>query len=245
MNLNGGKVRKVSILVFLLAICVTVAYAGEKCANMKAESGCCARAQAKTTSVSQGTVSETKPAAADPHAGCPAMQGAAAKEATAAAAPATEAAPAGAPAAEMQSAAAKGAGEMKIAEGSCPDVTGRAAINRFHENMHPMHVALEEDNYSEIRNLFPKLQETVKGVSDYKCPMADKCPPECLKDFESKKAGLLKAVDELGAACKGEDDARIDATFAVMHDAYIQFASMCKHPEPAKTEKAKVEETKQ
>lgn len=136
--------------------------------------------------------------------------------------------------------------EAKIPEGSCPEVGEHNALNAFHECMHPMHAALEESKYAEMRELYPKLKEASKGLVDYKCAMWDKCSQECKKDFETKKAGLLKSVDDLGESCKGEDNAKIEAAFAVMHDAYITFASKCAPAKPAETkaEETKVEETK-
>jgi len=209
-----------------------------KCPAAKSGSAaCCARGEAKVTTVAQA--SETKQPV-DPQAASEPKQDAHSIAATAPAAATAET-----PATSVQApAAGETSAPTKVAEGSCPDVAGRNALLAFHENMHPMHVALEEGNYAEIRNLLPKLVESSKGVANYECAMGSKCPPECLKDFGAKKAGLLKAVDELTMACNSDDNAKVDATFGVMHEAYTQFASKCTHPEPAKLEKAKVEETK-
>ncbi len=96
--------------------------------------------------------------------------------------------------------------------------------------MHPMHMALEASDYATIRSGMPKLAEASKGVGAYKCPSSEKCSPDCLKKFEEKKSVFMKSVDELNAACKGEDNGKVDATFGVMHEAYVGFASMCAHP---------------
>jgi hypothetical protein len=121
----------------------------------------------------------------------------------------------------------KAAGEAKIAEGSCPDVTGKTSLNNFHELMHPMHMALQDGNYAEIRSSMPKLQAASEGVATYKCPMDDKCSPECKAKFEAKKTSLLKSVKTLNLACQGSDDKMIDESFGAMHAAYIDFAGMC------------------
>ena len=239
------------VIVFVLGISLCLAEDNSPAA--KSGAGCCAKAKTQTAA-SMSQKSETK--VEDPHAGCP-MKQVEQTATTAAAAPeakieATQAAPAPAATTEAKAAVkadAKVAGEMKVAESGCPDVTGKDQVQAFHENMHPMHVALEESKYAEIREMYPRLKESSKGIADYKCPAWDKCSDECKKDFETKKAGLLTAVDNLGEACKGEDNAGIDATFGVMHDAYMQFASKCAHAEKpkaedAKTEEIKVEETK-
>lgn len=223
------------VLVFLLG--VSFAYADDKCPAGKASAGCCAKGKAQTqaaASVSQK--SETK--VENPHAACAVKEDV---KATSAVAPveAQVTAEAGI------EADTKVAGEMKVAEKGCPEVGEKTALNSFHENMHPMHVALEEAKYAEIREMYPKLNESSKGIADYKCDNWDKCSEECKKDFETKKAGLIKSIDELGVACKSEDNAKIDAAFGVMHEAYIGFASKCAHEKPAETKEAKIEETKQ
>lgn len=239
------------VIVFLLGI--SLALADDKCPAAKSSAGCCAKGKTQTAAC-MSQKSETK--VEDPHAGCP-MKQVEQTATSAAAAPeakieAAQAAPAPAVTDEAKAAVeadAKVAGEMKVAEGSGPDVTGKNQLHAFHENLHPMHMALKESKYAEIREMYPKLKESSKGIAEYKCPIWDKCSDECKKDFETKKAGLLTAVDNLGEACKGEDNAKIDASFNVMHDAYIQFASKCAPAEKPKAEEAKakdikVEETK-
>ncbi len=173
----------------------------------------------------------------DPHAKCPMMKKASAEaEVTAAAGepaatieskPAAEqtgavkeAAPEATPAATTESAA------PKVAE-SCPDVTGRAALSSFHEVMSPMHMAFEENKYDEMKSSMPKLIEASKGIASSKCPSSDKCPPDCIKKFDEKKAALLKGVEELDLAFKGDDTKKVDAAFMTMHQAFVDFASVC------------------
>jgi hypothetical protein len=57
------------------------------------------------------------------------------------------------------------------------------------------------------------------------------CDNKCCKDpkaFNAKRDELIKAVDELGAVCKGKDDAKINPVFEKVHQAYINLATMCK-----------------
>jgi hypothetical protein len=125
---------------------------------------------------------------------------------------------------------------VKVPEDSCPDVAGKNELTNFHNNMHPMDMALKVGNYAEIKSSMPKLMEASKGVAAYKCPMTGKCSPECLKAFDDKKTTLLKAVDELNLACQGDDNKKIDAAFGTMHQAYVEFAGMC-NPAAKETDK--------
>lgn len=124
----------------------------------------------------------------------------------------------------------------KIAE-TCPDTKDQAALETFHKAMQPMHAALEENKYAELRGGYTDLAKASEGIKTYNCPMGDKCPPECKKSFDGKKADLLKSVEELGVACNGTDDKKLEASFMTMHEAYVGFASMCQHEKPAAEEK--------
>jgi hypothetical protein len=124
----------------------------------------------------------------------------------------------------------------KIAE-TCPDTKDQAALENFHKAMQPMHAALEENKYAELRGGYTDLAKASEGIKTYNCPMSDKCTPECKKSFDGKKADLLKSVEELGVACNGTDDKKLEASFMTMHEAYVGFASMCQHEKPAAEEK--------
>jgi hypothetical protein len=231
----------ISSLVIAVAFVSSFANADEKCAAAKSGTGCCAaKGQIKTTTAAQGQVPEAKKTD-DAQAGSASQA-----ENTATLASPVEIKIEAEPAAVTPASGdeAKISAEMKIMEPGCPDVAGRNELNNFHENMHPMHMALEESKYADLKAGLPKLVEASKALAAYKCPMWDKCSDECKKDFETKKASLLNAVGELAASCKGDDNAKIDGTFEVMHEAYIQFASICAHA-AEKTETGKVEETKQ
>ena len=111
----------------------------------------------------------------------------------------------------------------------CPDVAGKSALQGFHESMHPLHMALSENNFDAIRSGMPNLLKASKAVENYKCDGYDKCPKEVRSNFENRKKDLLEAVSGLKTACKGKDDAKVTAAFDKMHEAYITFANTCSH----------------
>jgi hypothetical protein len=239
------KKALISAFVFVFMLGATLAVAGDGCCAKGKTQAAASMSQKSETKVEAEAKAESETKVEDPHAGCPMHQKASAAT-TEGEAKVTQVVADPVPseaAAEVKAAEAAEAktADMKVPEKGCPEVGEKSAIFNFHETMHPMHVALEEDNYAEVRNLYPKMQATVQGVADYKCANWDKCSEECKAGFNAKKASLVKAVEDLGTACKGEDNAKIDATFGVMHETYISFASMCSHAEPAKMEKATME----
>jgi hypothetical protein len=119
--------------------------------------------------------------------------------------------------------------EIVTEDHSCPDVGERAALQGFHESMHPLHMALNEQDYDAIREGLPSLLKASKAVDKYKCEGYDKCSKECRKTFDSRKDDLLDAVKSLKKACKGKDNEKVMASFDKMHEAYITFASTCSH----------------
>ncbi len=131
--------------------------------------------------------------------------------------------------------------EESKTEHVCPDVGGKAKLNQFHEAMHPMHVALNEEDFDEFNECLPNLLKASQALADYKCHGYEKCSETCRKNFDGKKAELIEAVDDLKEVCKGKDNEKITANFDVMHEAYITFANVCVHPEKAKAEKEKAE----
>lgn len=130
--------------------------------------------------------------------------------------------------------------EESKTEHVCPDVSGRASLENFHEAMHPMHVALIEEDFDEFDSCLPDLVKASQALTAYKCERYDKCPDDCRKNFDGKKAELIEAVDHLSEACKGKDTEKITADFDVMHEAYITLANTCDHREK-KAEKEKTE----
>lgn len=111
----------------------------------------------------------------------------------------------------------------------CPDVAGKTALQEFHESMHPLHMALGENDFAAIREGLPILLKASKSVKDYKCVGYDNCPKDERKAFDRNKKELLNAVKDLKKACKGNNDAKVTASFDKMHEAYITFANTCTH----------------
>ena len=153
---------------------------------------------------------------------------------------------------DVKASAAKKAGQCTRAKGlsdeeskgkhHCPDVSERAALNEFHEAMHPMHAALNEKDFEELNECLPSLLKASQALIDYKCEGYEKCSEPCKKDFDGRKAELIEAVDGLKEVCKGKDNEKMTANFDVMHEAYITFANTCVHEEKAeKIEKADAE----
>jgi hypothetical protein len=209
-------VKKLLVFALVIVLMSIMAHADEKAKP-------CSEACKAKCGLEKAAVKTTAAEAKDAHSGC---------EAKAAEAVKTEAV---APAAATEQALTD-AKAPKIAE-TCPDVDGNKALENFHNAMSPMHMALEDNKYAEVRGGYAELLKASEGVKTYSCPMGDKCPPECKKSFDEKKSTLLKDVEELGAACKGTDDKQVDAAFMAMHEAYVSFASMCKHDKPSEDKK--------
>ncbi len=156
---------------------------------------------------------------------------------------------------DVKASAAKKAGQCTRAKGlsdeeskgkhHCPDVSERAALNEFHEAMHPMHAALNEKDFEGLNECLPNLLKASETLIDYKCEGYEKCSDPRKKDFDGRKAELIEAVDGLKEVCKGKDQEKMTANFDVMHEAYITFANVCVHPEGTekehKAEKEKAE----
>jgi hypothetical protein len=146
----------------------------------------------------------------------------------------------------MKQAKAETAEDEALSEGEsetghvCPDVSGRATLESFHEAMHPMHVALIEEDFDGFGSCLPNLVKASQALTAYKCYRYDKCPDDCRKNFDGKKAELIEAVDHLSQACKDQDREKITDNFDIMHEAYITFANTCDHREK-KAEKEKTE----
>jgi hypothetical protein len=121
----------------------------------------------------------------------------------------------------------------------CPDVSGKSELMNFHKTMHPMHMAFNDGKYDEMRALFPKLDEASKGLASYKCPMGDKCPPDCKKNFEISKAALLRSVANLRETMKGTDNKKLGDSYMTMHEAYVKFGSLCQPAKETTTKEVK------
>ena len=131
--------------------------------------------------------------------------------------------------ASVQIASSEKADETAEADHVCPDVGGRTALQGFHECMHPLHMALSNDDYDAIREGMPSLLKASKAVEKYECKGYDKGSKEFRETFDSRKKELLNAVNDLKKACKGKDNEKVTASFDKMHEAYIAFANTDSH----------------
>ena len=145
------------VFVILLAMSVTAAYAGDGCS--KAAKKSCAKScglKAKDTTAKGDDEKKAETEVKDKHAGC-------------------------AHAAKVEETVAG----KEHADHVCPDVKDRAALNDFHTAMHPMHVALSDEDYAAIRAGYPKLMATTKAVNAYNCDGYDKCSDACRTNLSS------------------------------------------------------------
>ncbi len=231
--------KSVIYLVALMFLLATAAvFAGNAKPDSKSSSSGCpmmgatgAKAEAMTDSTGAAKMHEGCPmmgkdakataTGAKDMTGCPMMKKAADKAET----PSTAA---------EQTSATKGGAAAAVTTAKATDETGempgKAEFENFHNVLHPMHMALKDGKYDEIKSSMPKLMEASKGLAASKCPMPGKCTPDCMKSFETKKASLMKAVDGLDAACKTNDNKQIETSFNTMHTAYYDLAAMCGQP---------------
>ena len=136
--------------------------------------------------------------------------------------------------------AATAEGEVKAEGHVCPEVKERAALKEFHNAMHPMHVALGEENFAGVKEGMPKLMATTEGISKFSCEGYDKCSDACRANFDGNKTALIDAVKVLAKTCKGDDNEMVNKQFETMHEAYITLAKTCVHEEkPAVESKVK------
>jgi hypothetical protein len=111
----------------------------------------------------------------------------------------------------------------------CPDVKDRAALQGFHESMHPMHMALSSSDYDDVRAGLPNLLKASEAIEQYKCKGYENCPRDERKAFDQNKKVLIQAIKDLKEACKGDNNEKVTASFDKMHEAYISFANACSH----------------
>ncbi len=105
----------------------------------------------------------------------------------------------------------------------CPSIKQCKELIEFHEAMHPMHIALSENDYETARECYPALVENSKALESMPCD--DKSIKDT-KAFKGKRTLLLKTVDELGKACQAKDDKKLTEAFDRMHEAYIELGKL-------------------
>jgi len=106
----------------------------------------------------------------------------------------------------------------------CPTVKCKE-MKEFHEAMHPIHTAIEANDYKAARLGYPELSKKAKIVEhmnrDSKC-RGDK---EACKVLSTR---LVECVKKLGDACKDDDNSQLAEAFEQVHDAYAAFGKVCK-----------------
>lgn len=107
----------------------------------------------------------------------------------------------------------------------CPCIKQCKELIEFHEVMHPMHMALSENDYEAVRDGYPELAKAAEAV---KMMPGDDKPVKDAKAFEEKRTLLLETVDELGKACQAKDDKKLTEAFDRMHEAYIELGNLVK-----------------
>ena len=106
----------------------------------------------------------------------------------------------------------------------CPTVSCKE-LNEFHNMMHPMHVAIDANDYDAVRLQYPQLAKKAEAVENMNCGK------ECKGDkklCQALSVELADCVKKLGKACDGRDNRLILETFNKMHDAYVALGNVCK-----------------
>jgi hypothetical protein len=182
----------------------------EKCKMAKGSAGCAAmKADEKATS------GEAKPAECPMHTQAAKAEGSLKTEETTAPAKV-----------EM----VKAESEANAPAPTCGDKVQSMELKQFHAAMHPMALAMgfegdEKPDMAKFRALYPKMKEKTDILANM--PVDEKTAKDT-KAFTEKRAELVKLVDELGVACKGTDDSKINPAFEKVHEGYIQLVTLTK-----------------
>jgi len=107
---------------------------------------------------------------------------------------------------------------------ACPTDTKCKELTDFHETMHPLHMALENADFTAIRDGYPMLAKKAEALKSIEC--AKTCPANS-KDFTKKRDNLIKEVANLGKAVKGSNDKKLAKEFDKMHTAYEELGNLC------------------
>ena len=114
---------------------------------------------------------------------------------------------------------------VKTEAHTCPTLTECKELIAFHDAMHPLHMALEANDYEAVRAGYPSLKAKADAV------VAMKCDKSCVTDvskFDERRAKLQKSVDGLGKAVSGNNDEKLAKAFDKMHDAYVALGQLAK-----------------
>lgn len=107
---------------------------------------------------------------------------------------------------------------------ACPTDTKCKELNDFHEAIHPLHMALENDDFTAIRDGYPMLAQKAEALKNLNCP--ETCAAN-KKDFTQKRDNLIKEVANLGETVKGIDDNKLAEELDKMHAAYVELGNLC------------------
>jgi len=105
----------------------------------------------------------------------------------------------------------------------CPTISKCKELIEFHEAMHPLHMALQAEDFNSIRAGYALLSGKAENIKKMKC---DETCVSDIKAFEKKRAAFLSRVDTLGQACKNDDNSGLAHAFEQMHTAYIEMGEL-------------------
>ena len=247
--------KKAVIFLSVLLLLTSLALAGEKCVDEKGKAACSDKCKLtkgsaectakheadKTAAVKKDETPKAKSSCAETcklakgATGCAAMK-TEAKAASGEAKPVECAAHAEAvkagetPKVESAAIAVKAEGEAKTEHVVCGEKKQCLELNQFHAAMHPMALAMgfegdEKPDMAKFRTLYPAMKEKTEALA--KMPV-DENTAKDTKAFTEKRTELVKLVDELGVACKGTDDSKINPAFEKVHEGYIQLVTLTK-----------------
>lgn len=108
---------------------------------------------------------------------------------------------------------------------ACPTITQCKELIDFHEAMHPLHMALSDGNFDLIRSDYTTLADKADAVKMMKCD--ESCVTD-VRQFEKLRKNLLKHVNNLGKACKSDNNEKLATAFDKMHGAYVELGKLAK-----------------
>lgn len=115
-----------------------------------------------------------------------------------------------------------GSAEIKEQE-ECPTVEKCKELIEFHEAMHPLHMALQAEDFNSIRAGYAVLSGKADSIKKMRC---DETCVSNVRAFEEKRTAFLKTVEALGKACENDDNNVLADAFNLMHSAYIAMGQL-------------------
>ncbi len=87
-----------------------------------------------------------------------------------------------------------------------------------------MHMALKNADFETIRTTYPMLAQKAEALKALNC--SGTCNVD-KKKFDKKRKNLIKRVEKLGKAVRGDNDKKLTKEFDKMHDAYVELGNLC------------------